>query len=894
MEWAVSNLNRLKQLWSLCHPNVPMKWFSMDQKPSYFNNAAATGTYGKKGQAAEVREKFAASRERYTICTTVQAETREDGLPAKDDEEPMLIDDDSDEEHPPDGLDSDDEPPEAPLGFSDLELEEFDKGPVAPPVKREPPAPPVQMEPPPPPAKHIPKFAVMFKGTKHGTIEKRLKELDNPDWLLIQVQEYGSYRSEDVVEALNWMLPGANNPTESMVVLLDWYSGHRTDEVRDLIRKKGHVLVFHGGGTTPFTQTNDTHLHALVQWLLVKLENRWALSQKEFQREHGLDVTPKPTREAILHMCTLMWQGIDHDDTARKAYRATGPGLPLRGPIEREAVGKELVKVWDAIDPGEIAGDLGTEIRDREIKFINDGWNKGLWTSWSHAYRVIEEHDDDERPVEEGLEGFEYDEDDDEEDDDGDDGPPGDAGGAPPKDDGGKPPDCDDKGDGPPGDRGSQPGGNADGDVDGQDDGDGDGRGGDGAGGGGPQGPSNGGNPEPEDGGALVEWSGPCAPSPATPEYIPVDGLPASEQSPKRRRGLPASERTRGALGPPTEAHAGSAVAAFQQSVGLPDMDLASIEAQARQVMITKATRERDDATLKRLLANGKKESLKEKQSRTEIARILIQKANADNEALEERRKENAEIARQKALELEDRKAEASRLQFAADAKRIERLAKAIEDRRDGQRRAEQALREKAEARWLQVDFPVLLARRCIDWYTQAPSQEKRELSTRLEGLFRDQVFKRRPLTRDLWIPVKEFTSNWAQLVVREGHDRRISGTPHWVRCSAAFNAIIEECLGDGPVVGQRHPPSCLEKVFRRILGPSVALIIGSKSLTSSEFLLFHNDCIMEKAFCHGIILLSLWLGEELFEPGVYGNWPPKAPSQLHAAVPTIHLDCAP
>ena len=734
MEWAVSNLNRLKQLWSLCHPNVPMKWFSMDQKPSYFNNAAATGTYGKKGQAAEVREKFAASRERYTICTTVQAETREDGLPAKDDEEPMLIDDDSDEEHPPDGLDSDDEPPEAPLGFSDLELEEFDKGPVAPPVKREPPAPPVQMEPPPPPAKHIPKFAVMFKGTKHGTIEKRLKELDNPDWLLIQVQEYGSYRSEDVVEALNWMLPGANNPTESMVVLLDWYSGHRTDEVRDLIRKKGHVLVFHGGGTTPFTQTNDTHLHALVQWLLVKLENRWALSQKEFQREHGLDVTPKPTREAILHMCTLMWQGIDHDDTARKAYRATGPGLPLRGPIEREAVGKELVKVWDAIDPGEIAGDLGTEIRDRAIKFINDGWNKGLWTSWSHAYRVIEEHDDDMRPVEEGLEGFEYDEDDDEEDDDGDDGPPGDAGGAPPKDDGGKPPDCDDKGDGPPGDRGSQPGGNADGDVDGQDDGDGDGRGGDGAGGYGPQGPSNSGNPEPEDGGALVEWSGPCAPSPATPEYIPVDGLPASEQSPKRRRGLPASERTRGALGPPTEAHAGSAVAAFQQSVGLPDMDLASIEAQARQVMITKATRERDDATLKRLLANGKKESLKEKQSRTEIARILIQKANADNEALEERRKENAEIARQKALELEDRKAEASRLQFAADAKRIERLAKAIEDRRDGQRRAEQALREKAEARWLQVDFPVLLARRCIDWYTQAPSQEKTRVVHALRG----------------------------------------------------------------------------------------------------------------------------------------------------------------
>ena len=62
--------------------------------------------------------------------------------------------------------------------------------------------------------------------------------MDNPDFLLIQVQEYGSYRSEDVVEALDWMLPRANNSRESMVVMLDWYSGHRTEEVRDLVKKR--------------------------------------------------------------------------------------------------------------------------------------------------------------------------------------------------------------------------------------------------------------------------------------------------------------------------------------------------------------------------------------------------------------------------------------------------------------------------------------------------------------------------------------------------------------------------------------------------------------------------------------------------------------------------------
>ena len=151
---------------------------------------------------------------------------------------------------------------------------------------------------------------------------------------------------------------------------------------------------------------------------MIWFENRWARSQKEFQREQGIDITPKPTREAIIQMCGHMWEAIRHDALAEKAYRATGPGLPLKGPIAREAVGKELLKVWDEIDPGEIAGELGTAIRDDAIKFVNDGWNKELWTGWQHAYRVIEEHDDDLRPVEEGLEAMAYDEDD-EEDDDG-------------------------------------------------------------------------------------------------------------------------------------------------------------------------------------------------------------------------------------------------------------------------------------------------------------------------------------------------------------------------------------------------------------------------------------------------------------------------------------------
>ena len=111
-------------------------------------------------------------------------------------------------------------------------------------------------------------------------------------WMKVQVQVNGSYRSEDVVEALDWMLPTASNSTESIIVLLGWYSGHLTDEVAALVRGKGHVLMFHGGGCTPFTQINDTHLHALLARFILQIENTWALNE----RQHFLDIGQKIKR----------------------------------------------------------------------------------------------------------------------------------------------------------------------------------------------------------------------------------------------------------------------------------------------------------------------------------------------------------------------------------------------------------------------------------------------------------------------------------------------------------------------------------------------------------------------------------------------------------------------
>ena len=69
-----------------------------------------------------------------------------------------------------------------------------------------------------------PKVAVLFKGSPNGRIVRGIREnFELPSWMKVQVQEKGSYRSEDVVQFLEWALPDANSSEESIIVILDWF-----------------------------------------------------------------------------------------------------------------------------------------------------------------------------------------------------------------------------------------------------------------------------------------------------------------------------------------------------------------------------------------------------------------------------------------------------------------------------------------------------------------------------------------------------------------------------------------------------------------------------------------------------------------------------------------------
>ena len=354
------NIFRLRAFWELLFPGRTMRWISLDQKPSWFNNAGHTGAYARKGSQPTVRENFNATRQRYSILTSVPSWGHGN--------------------------------PDAP-----------------------------------------PKVAVLFKGKPGGTIRTSIDaDFQCPSWMMIQVQERGSYRSEDVVAALDWMLPPAACPEDSIIVLLDWYSGHRTEEVAELIRRKGHVLLFHGGGTTPFTQVNDTHLHALLARFMVQAEIELAFKQRAESRAAGRNETPTLKRPDILRLVAAVWLSIGHENVAAKGYRQTGPTMPLEGVICASDVYADLLGVLNVIDPSPHPAEVGTRMREEAVAFVRGEHEAGRLREWSDCYSLIEEQDAEDDPLVEGMEAFEPVPGDGEDDDgpgsdDGGEAPPGDG-----------------------------------------------------------------------------------------------------------------------------------------------------------------------------------------------------------------------------------------------------------------------------------------------------------------------------------------------------------------------------------------------------------------------------------------------------------------------------------
>jgi len=740
----LGNIFRLRAFWEIIHPGTPMRFISLDQKPSWFNNAGHTGTFAEKGgKAPTVREDFNKTRERYSILTCVPS-----------------------------------------WGHGDPNLEGYVP----------------------------PKIAILFKGSATGTIKQSLRQSSRlQPWMLVQVQENGSYRSQDMVEALDFLLPSANVSTESIVVMLDWYSGHLTDEVAALVRSKGHVIVFHGGGCTPFTQINDTHLHALLARLLIQLENQWAMDERTRLVNMGKNKTPKMTREDIISIVQAAWELLNHEEIARKGYEQTGPSMPLRGPIAPEDVFADLLGVLEKIDPSPSPLIVGTTLRDEAVAHVRREYDAGRLTEWNDCHKLIEDQDGVGEAVVEGMEAYSYSAEDDEEGGDADNEDDDNAGGSP----------------------GGPDGGAGDGleDVDDAD---------------------ITGDEAPDEG----DDDGDDGPDGGAGGVVSIHSADAADSSKADGESAEAAESNR------------------QNQLVV-----------ARQVLYDDAVRKGHHVMIKHMRKQMRCESKNQRDEGTKVSLILREKAKQCSDALAKLRQQTIQEERLSAKQVADTQMITAKAKLADTEAKVALIHQVIVNRRDAEERKHREVVERAFQRYLQTQYPALIGRTCTDYFRCMSKEAKRTFEAEIKKLRQNRTFERQVFVRDLWAEDKTLTLEWQRT------EPLLGGAPVVVRCGMPFQDFMDSVA----------PPSTFGndavEILYRLFSACVPEARRIFTANVSPLRLLHvNHYVLEKAFVHGIIALSKWLGKDGWPCGVHGRWPPKMPADLvpkYRGFLTLNVDTA-
>ena len=100
-----------------------------------------------------------------------------------------------------------------------------------------------------------------------------------------------------------------------------------------------------------------------------------------------------------------MWLGLNHPTISEKAYKQTGPTLPLEplvaGDVAPEHLGlyRDLLPFWNRIG--------GNAVYDEAVALVDGMWASGALNSWSDAHTIVEDHEPHPGIVE-GLEGAEW------------------------------------------------------------------------------------------------------------------------------------------------------------------------------------------------------------------------------------------------------------------------------------------------------------------------------------------------------------------------------------------------------------------------------------------------------------------------------------------------------
>ena len=164
---------------------------------------------------------------------------------------------------------------------------------------------------------------------------------------------------------------------------------------------------------------------------------------------------------------------------------------------------------------------------------------------------------------------------------------------------------------------------------------------------------------------------------------------------------------------------------------------------------------------LRRMRKQMRDETQKEKDASTEVGILLRKRAQAEQAEEAKRRREAVEEERLAAKDLEETKLIRAKAEQAAAEARLASLRQIIVNRRDAEARKQTEVLQRAQERWLQTQYPALLARRCVGTRrglsTKARAGFDREICRQLER----RTFERQLFIKDLWVSDRSLTQEW-------------------------------------------------------------------------------------------------------------------------------------
>lgn len=295
----------------------------------------------------------------------------------------------------------------------------------------------------------------------------------------------------------------------------------------------------------------------------------------------------------------------------------------------------------------------------------------------------------------------------------------------------------------------------------------------------------------------------------------------------------------------------------------------------ALKVLAVAAQSRRDDRLLRIVRDAQRRDQIKRRAECGVVPEALRKAARRDREEAELARRERQELQRladlkdleaQRALEESKERAHAERRKSLEAARTFHQEVAARRDR---------TARQRADARWLQTRFPLDLAQRLLRWREGLSRTAVKHLTQVVSGLSESSRIRRNTEMPLLWEP----NLAWTKIIANElaGGGRRIS-----IRSTTDFEWLV---FG-GPRCSSLHDCSYMMfKLIERIVPKGRQLF---RIRYTAQVLLAECEGVLEKMFVYAIILLSKWLGVDIFPEGVH-EWPPAFPDlpPEAAAAPT-------